>query len=101
MNQFGREQWALCLSGAQSAKQFLAPEFKLPFPDCPSHQISDNRTLILVSEGLVKGFFNLIRDTEIYRCHGTPLLLKTSTTTNISLRHPWSTPHKYSLVPVA
>jgi hypothetical protein len=81
MNLIGREQWAFCVSSTHLAKQFLAPDFELPFPDCPPHQLSDDRTLILVPEGLVKGFLNLIRDTEIDRCHDTPLLLKTSTTT--------------------
>jgi hypothetical protein len=80
MNLIGREQWAFCVRGTHLAKQFLAPDFELPFPDCPSHQLGDDRTLILVPEGLVKGFLNLIRDTEINRCHDAPLLLKTSTT---------------------
>jgi hypothetical protein len=82
---FGREQWPLCASGTYLAKQFFAPNFELPFADCPSHQLGDNRTLILVPEGLIKGFLNLIRDTEIDGCHEMPLLLKTSTTANIPL----------------
>jgi hypothetical protein len=87
----GREQWTLCASGTHLAKQFLAPNFELPLPDCPSHQLGDNRTLILVPEGLIKSLLNLIGDTEIDSCHDMPLLLKTSTTVNISIRQPWST----------
>jgi hypothetical protein len=42
MNLLGREQWALCTCGTHLAKQFFAPDFELPFPDCPSHQLGDN-----------------------------------------------------------
>jgi len=91
MNLIGREQWAFCVRGTHLAKQFLAPDFELPFPDCPSHQLGDDRTLILVAESLIKGFLNLIGNTEIEQLPRHPPLLKNSTTVNISLRQPWST----------
>jgi hypothetical protein len=86
----GREQWALRANGAHLAKQFLAPNLELPLPDRPSHQFRDNRTLILIPEGLIKGLLNLVGDTEIDSRHDLPPLLKTSTMVNISLRQPRS-----------
>jgi hypothetical protein len=86
----GREQWALRANGAHLAKQFLAPNLELPLPDRPSHQFRDNRTLILIPEGLIKGLLNLVGDTEIDSRHDLPPLLNTSTMVNISLRQPRS-----------
>jgi hypothetical protein len=60
-------------------EQLLPLDLELPLPYRAPHEFCDNRTLILISEGLVKGRLYVIGNTKINGGHGPSPLLKLST----------------------
>jgi hypothetical protein len=60
-------------------EQFFPLDLQLPLPYRAPHEFRDNRTLILITEGLVKCRLNVIGNTKVNGGHGQSPLLKSST----------------------
>jgi hypothetical protein len=68
-------------SARQFLKQGLATNLQLPLAHCPSHQLSNDCTLVLVTKGLIERQLDFIGNAEVDSSHRIrPLLLKSSTT---------------------
>jgi hypothetical protein len=61
------------------AEQLFPLDLELALPYRAPHEFRDNRTLILITEGLVKCRLNVIGNTKVNGGHGPPPLLKIST----------------------
>jgi hypothetical protein len=60
-------------------EQLFPLDLELPLPYRAPHEFRDNRTLILITEGLVKCRLNVVGNTKVNGGHGLSPLLKFST----------------------